>query len=117
MADITQHMQKGSPWAYQQSEIPAGANVSDLRNETKIWGFQFDVQDAGTGVWVGGTEHLISRYDKASLDPHLHRDYPAMVETSRICTCTVTPSTAPATAATSSTRIRVTSGPPWAVRA
>ena len=69
VADITQHMQKGSPWAYQQSEIPAGANVSDLRNETKIWGFQFDVQDAGTGVWVGGTEHLISRYDKASLTP------------------------------------------------
>ena len=69
VADITQHMQKGSPWAYQQSEIPAGANVSDLRSETKIWGFQFDVQDAGTGVWVGGTEHLISRYDKASLTP------------------------------------------------
>ena len=69
VADITQHLQKGSPWAYQQSEIPAGANVSDLRNETKIWGFQFDVQDAGTGVWVGGTEHLISRYDKASLTP------------------------------------------------
>ena len=69
VADITQHMQKGSPWAYQQSEIPAGANVSDLRSETKIWGFQFDVQDAGTGVWVGGTEHLISRYDKASLSP------------------------------------------------
>ena len=69
VADITQHMQKGSPWAYQHSEIPAGANVSDLRNETKIWGFQFDVQDAGTGVWVGGTEHLISRYDKASLTP------------------------------------------------
>jgi len=69
VADITQHMQKGSPWAYQQHEIPAGANVSDLRNETKIWGFQFDVQDAGTGVWVGGTEHLISRYDKASLTP------------------------------------------------
>ena len=69
VADITQHMQKGSPWAYQHSEIPAGANVSDLRNETKIWGFQFDVQDAGSGVWVGGTEHLISRYDKASLSP------------------------------------------------
>ena len=69
VADITQHMQKGSPWAYQQSEIPAGAKVSDLRNETKVWGFQFDVQDAGTGVWVGGTEHLISRYDKASLTP------------------------------------------------
>ena len=69
VADITQNMQKGSPWVYQQSEIPAGANVSDLRNETKIWGFQFDVQDAGTGVWVGGTEHLISRYDKASLTP------------------------------------------------
>ena len=69
VADITQHMQKGSPWAYQHSEIPAGAKVSDLRNETKIWGFQFDVQDAGTGVWVGGTEHLISRYDKASLTP------------------------------------------------
>ena len=69
VADITQHLQKGSPWAYQHSEIPAGANVSDLRNETKIWGFQFDVQDAGTGVWVGGTEHLISRYDKASLTP------------------------------------------------
>ena len=69
VADITQHMQKGSPWAYQHSEIPAGAKVSDLRSETKIWGFQFDVQDAGTGVWVGGTEHLISRYDKASLTP------------------------------------------------
>ena len=69
VADITQHMQKGSPWAYQHSEIPAGAKVSDLRNETKVWGFQFDVQDAGTGVWVGGTEHLISRYDKASLTP------------------------------------------------
>ena len=69
VADITQHLQKGSPWAYQHSEIPAGANVSDLRNETKIWGFQFDVQDTGTGVWVGGTEHLISRYDKASLTP------------------------------------------------
>ena len=69
VADITQHLQKGSPWAYQQSEIPAGAKVSDLRNETKIWGFQFDVQDAGNGVWVGGTEHLISRYDKASLTP------------------------------------------------
>ena len=69
VADITQHLQKGSPWAYQHSEIPAGANVSDLRNETKIWGFQFDVQDAGSGVWVGGTEHLISRYDKASLSP------------------------------------------------
>ena len=69
VADITQHLQKGSPWAYQHSEIPAGANVSDLRNETKIWGFQFDVQDAGSGVWVGGTEHLISRYDKASLTP------------------------------------------------
>lgn len=69
VADITQHLQKGSPWAYQHSEIPAGANVSDLRNETKIWGFQFDVQDAGTGVWVGGTEHLISRYDKTSLTP------------------------------------------------
>ena len=69
VADITQNMQKGSPWVYQQSEIPAGANVSDLRSETKIWGFQFDVQDAGTGVWVGGTEHLISRYDKASLTP------------------------------------------------
>ena len=69
VADITQHMQKGSPWVYQHSEIPAGANVSDLRSETKIWGFQFDVQDAGTGVWVGGTEHLISRYDKASLTP------------------------------------------------
>ena len=69
VADITQHLQKGSPWAYQHSEIPAGANVSDLRYETKIWGFQFDVQDAGSGVWVGGTEHLISRYDKASLSP------------------------------------------------
>ena len=69
VADITQHLQKGSPWAYQHSEIPAGANVSALRNETKIWGFQFDVQDAGSGVWVGGTEHLISRYDKASLSP------------------------------------------------
>ena len=69
VADITQHMQKGSPWVYQHSEIPTGANVSDLRSETKIWGFQFDVQDAGTGVWVGGTEHLISRYDKASLTP------------------------------------------------
>lgn len=69
VADITQHLQKGSPWVYQQSEIPAGANVSDLRNETKIWGFQFDVQDAGTGVWVGGTEHLISRYDKDSMSP------------------------------------------------
>ena len=69
VADITQHMQKGSPWVYQQSEIPARAHVSDLRNETKIWGFQFDVQDAGTGIWVGGTEHLISRYDKASLTP------------------------------------------------
>ena len=69
VADITQNMQKGSPWVYQHSEIPAGANVSDLRSETKIWGFQFDVQDAGTGVWVGGTEHLISRYDKASLTP------------------------------------------------
>ena len=69
VADITQHLQKGSPWAYQHSEIPAGAKVSDLRSETKIWGFQFDVQDAGTGVWVGGTEHLISRYDKASLTP------------------------------------------------
>ncbi|WP_314682402.1 fibrinogen-like YCDxxxxGGGW domain-containing protein, partial [Rothia mucilaginosa] len=69
VADITQHLQKGSPWAYQHSEIPAGAKVSDLRNETKVWGFQFDVQDAGTGVWVGGTEHLISRYDKASLTP------------------------------------------------
>ena len=69
VADITQHLQKGSPWAYQHSEIPTGANVSDLRNETKIWGFQFDVQDTGTGVWVGGTEHLISRYDKASLTP------------------------------------------------
>ena len=69
VADITQNLQKGSPWVYQHSEIPAGANVSDLRNETKIWGFQFDVQDAGTGVWVGGTEHLISRYDKASLSP------------------------------------------------
>ena len=69
VADITQHLQKGSPWAYQHSEIPAGANVSDLRNETKIWGFQFDVQDAGSGVWVGGTEHLISRYDKASMTP------------------------------------------------
>ena len=69
VADITQNMQKGSPWVYQHSEIPTGANVSDLRSETKIWGFQFDVQDAGTGVWVGGTEHLISRYDKASLTP------------------------------------------------
>lgn len=69
VADITQNLQKGSPWVYQHSEIPAGANVSDLRNETKIWGFQFDVQDAGTGVWVGGTEHLISRYDKATLTP------------------------------------------------
>ena len=69
VADITQNMQKGSPWVYQHSEIPTGANVSDLRSETKIWGFQFDVQDAGTGVWVGGTEHLISRYDKASLSP------------------------------------------------
>ncbi len=69
VADITQHLQTGSPWAYQHSEIPAGANVSDLRNETKIWGFQFDVQDAGSGVWVGGTEHLISRYDKASMTP------------------------------------------------
>ena len=37
VADITQHMQKGSPWVYQQSEIPARAHVSDLRNETKIW--------------------------------------------------------------------------------
>ncbi len=69
VADITQHLQKGSPWVYQQSEIPSGANVSDLRNETKIWGFQFDVQDTGTGVWVGGTEHLISRYDKTSMTP------------------------------------------------
>ena len=69
VADITQNMQKGSPWVYQHSEIPTGANVSDLRSETKIWGFQFDVQDAGSGVWVGGTEHLISRYDKASMTP------------------------------------------------
>ncbi len=69
VADITQNMQKGSPWVYQHSEIPTGANVSDLRSETKIWGFQFDVQDAGTGVWVGGTEHLISRFEKAALSP------------------------------------------------
>lgn len=62
VADITQHMQKGSPWAYQQSEIPAGANVSDLRNETKIWGFQFDVQDAvpASGWAVLSTSSLVT---------------------------------------------------------
>ena len=39
VADITQNMQKGSPWVYQHSEIPTGANVSDLRSETKDLGF------------------------------------------------------------------------------
>ena len=32
-----------------------------------MWGFQFDVQDAGSSVWFGGTEHMISRYDKATM--------------------------------------------------
>ncbi len=32
-----------------------------------MWGFQFDVQDAGSSVWLGGTEHMISRYDKATM--------------------------------------------------
>ncbi len=69
VADISQNLQQGSPWSYQFSEVPGGANISDLINENKIWGFQFDVQDAGSGVWVGGTEHLISRYDKNTLQP------------------------------------------------
>ena len=32
-----------------------------------MWGFQFDVQDAGSSVWVGGTEHMITRYEKSSM--------------------------------------------------
>ena len=69
VADITENLQKGGNWSYQNSEIPAGANVNDLMHETKVWGFQFDVQDTGSGVWVGGTEHLISRYDKSDMRP------------------------------------------------
>lgn len=69
VADITEDQQKGGHWVYQNSEVPPGANVSDLIHETKVWGFQFDVQDTGSGVWVGGTEHLISRYNKSDMRP------------------------------------------------
>lgn len=67
IANITNPRQSGGDWSHEPSYIPGGARTWDLRNERLMWGFQFDVQDAGSSVWLGGTEHMISRYDKSSM--------------------------------------------------
>ena len=65
------HMQGSSTnpvaWHHRPSYTPKDARTWDLKNERRMWGFQFDVQDAGSSVWVGGTEHMISRYEKSSM--------------------------------------------------
>ena len=68
IADITDSRQNGSNWNHEPSYVPQGARLQDLKNERLMWGFQFDVQDAGSSVWLGGTEHMISRYDKSSMN-------------------------------------------------
>lgn len=67
IANITNPRQSGGDWSQEPSYIPGDARTWDLRNERLMWGFQFDVQDAGSSVWLGGTEHMISRYDKSSM--------------------------------------------------
>ena len=67
IANITNPRQSGGDWSHEPSYIPSDARTWDLRNERLMWGFQFDVQDAGSSVWLGGTEHMISRYDKSSM--------------------------------------------------
>jgi len=67
IANITNPRQSGGDWSHEPSYIPGDARTWDLRNERLMWGFQFDVQDAGSSVWLGGTEHMISRYDKSSM--------------------------------------------------
>jgi len=67
IANITNPRQSGGDWSHEPSYIPGGARTWDLRNERLMWGFQFDVQDSGSSVWLGGTEHMISRYDKSSM--------------------------------------------------
>ena len=65
------HMQGSSTnplaWHHRPSYTPKNAQTWDLKNERRMWGFQFDVQDAGSSVWVGGTEHMITRYEKSSM--------------------------------------------------
>ena len=74
IAHMKSGSQKGGNWKHQPSHIPESARLNDLKNERLMWGFQFDVQDAGSSVWLGGTEHMISRYDKATM----HRTYSAI---------------------------------------
>lgn len=48
-------------WNYKPSYTPAYP-------DRVMWGFQFDVQDTDEGqVWVGGTEHMLHRYDSRTL--------------------------------------------------
>ena len=67
LANITNPRQSGGDWTHEPSYVPSSAQTWDLKNERRMWGFQFDVQDAGSSVWLGGTEHMISRYDKSSM--------------------------------------------------
>ena len=67
IANITNPRQSGGDWTHEPSYVPSRAQTWDLKNERRMWGFQFDVQDAGSSVWLGGTEHMISRYDKSSM--------------------------------------------------
>ncbi len=59
VARILDSAKKVGTWEVTPSYLP------DARTrEKRVWGFHFDVQDAGSSVWLGGTEHMISQYTK-----------------------------------------------------
>ena len=59
VARILDSAKKVGTWEVTPSYLPDAQT-----REKRVWGFHFDVQDAGSSVWLGGTEHMISQYTK-----------------------------------------------------
>ena len=59
VARILDSAKKVGTWEVTPSYLP-----DPQTREKRVWGFHFDVQDAGSSVWLGGTEHMISQYTK-----------------------------------------------------
>ena len=59
VARILDSAKKVGTWEVTPSYLPDAQTRA-----RRVWGFHFDVQDAGSSVWLGGTEHMISQYTK-----------------------------------------------------
>ena len=59
VARILDSAKKVGTWEVTPSYLP-----DPQTREKRGGGFHFDVQDAGSSVWLGGTEHMISQYTK-----------------------------------------------------